>query len=77
MSCIVACVCGKQSADKQLCLPVVRVQALYKQLVDIMRGFGIEAVPTVGAEFDPEIHEAMMREYSDEVGKPVACCGKR
>eukprot|EP00983_Pelagomonas_calceolata_P049282 1141441-Pelagomonas_calceolata.AAC.3 len=41
--------------------------ALYKQLVDVMRGFGIEAVPTVGAAFDPEIHDAMMREHSEEV----------
>mmetsp|Transcript_23201 Transcript_23201/g.60482 ORF Transcript_23201/g.60482 Transcript_23201/m.60482 type:complete len:328 (+) Transcript_23201:167-1150(+) len=42
-------------------------QALYKQLVDVMRGFGIEAVPTVGAAFDPEIHDAMMREHSEEI----------
>ncbi len=32
-----------------------------------MRGFGIEAVPTVGAPFDPEVHEAIMREPSEEV----------
>lgn len=42
-------------------------QALYKQMVEVMRGFGIEAVPTVGAPFDPEIHEAIMREPSEEV----------
>lgn len=36
-------------------------------MVDIMRGFGIDAVPAVGSEFDPEIHEAIMREPSDEV----------
>ncbi|KAF5829589.1 GrpE-domain-containing protein [Dunaliella salina] len=42
-------------------------QALYKQLVDVMRGFGIEAVPTVGVAFDPEVHDAMMREHSDEI----------
>jgi len=43
------------------------LQALYKQMVEVMRGFGIEAVPTVGTPFDPEIHEAIMREASEEV----------
>lgn len=42
-------------------------QGLYKQLVDMMRGLGIEAVPTVNTPFDPEIHEAIMREPSTEV----------
>lgn len=49
-------------------LTVPPLQALYKQMVEVMRGFGIEAVPTVGAPFDPEIHEAIMREPSEEVG---------
>jgi molecular chaperone GrpE len=42
-------------------------QSLYKQMVDIMRGLGIEAVPTTGSPFDPEVHEAIMREPNDEV----------
>lgn len=44
-------------------------QSLYKQMVDIMRGLGIEAVPTVGAPFDPAFHEAIMSEPNSEV-----CC---
>ena len=43
------------------------MQNLYKQLVEILRGLGVDAVPTVGAPFDPELHDAIMREPSDEV----------
>jgi molecular chaperone GrpE len=43
------------------------LQGLYKQMVDIMKGLGVDAVDTVGAAFDPELHEAIMREPNDEV----------
>jgi len=42
-------------------------QGLYKQMVDIMKNLGVDAVDTVGAPFDPELHEAIMREPNDEV----------
>lgn len=45
----------------------VLLQGLYKQMVDIMKGLGVDAVDTVGALFDPELHEAIMREPNDEV----------
>lgn len=32
-----------------------------------MKGLGLDAVDTVGAVFDPELHEAIMREPNDEV----------
>lgn len=32
-----------------------------------MKSLGVDAVDTVGALFDPELHEAIMREPSDEV----------
>lgn len=41
-------------------------QGLYKQMVELFRSLGLEAVPGVGAPFDPEVHEAIMREHSDE-----------
>lgn len=41
-------------------------QGLYKQMVELFRGLGLEAVPGVGSPFDPEVHEAIMREHSDE-----------
>lgn len=42
-------------------------QGLYKQMVDIMKGLGVDAIDTVGTPFDPEMHEAIMREPNDEV----------
>eukprot|EP01023_Acetabularia_acetabulum_P000323 TRINITY_DN10132_c0_g2_i1.p1 TRINITY_DN10132_c0_g2~~TRINITY_DN10132_c0_g2_i1.p1 ORF type:complete len:469 (-),score=74.10 TRINITY_DN10132_c0_g2_i1:393-1631(-) len=42
-------------------------QGLYRQMVDIFRGIGISAVDTVGSQFDPEVHEAIMREPNEEV----------
>lgn len=42
-------------------------QSLYRQTVDIFRGLGLEAVPTVGEKFDPEMHDGIMREENDDV----------
>lgn len=42
-------------------------QSLYKQMVELFRGLGVEAVPGAGEPFDPEVHEAIMREPSDDV----------
>ena len=42
-------------------------QGLYRQLVDLLKSQGVEAVPTEGHPFDPELHEAIAREPSDEV----------
>ncbi|KAG2491990.1 hypothetical protein HYH03_009720 [Edaphochlamys debaryana] len=39
-------------------------QSLYKQMVDLMRSLGVEAVPTTGSPFDPNFHDAIMREPS-------------
>jgi molecular chaperone GrpE len=36
-------------------------------MVDIMKGLGVDAIDTVGSLFDPEMHEAIMREPNDEV----------
>lgn len=36
-------------------------------MVDIFRGLGVEAVPTVGHQFDPEVHEAVMQEEAADV----------
>ncbi|KXZ54694.1 hypothetical protein GPECTOR_4g762 [Gonium pectorale] len=40
-------------------------QSLYKQMVEMMRSLGVEAVPTTGTPFDPAIHDAIMREPSN------------
>jgi molecular chaperone GrpE len=42
-------------------------QGLYRQLVDLLKSQGVDAVATEGAPFDPEVHEAIAREESAEV----------
>lgn len=59
---------SKQAAHAPLTdEPLLLIQGLYKQMVDIMKGLGVDAVETVGAPFNPELHEAIMREPNDEV----------
>jgi molecular chaperone GrpE len=41
-------------------------QGLYRQMVDIFRGMGLEAVPARGAKFDPELHDGVMKEETDQ-----------
>ena len=43
------------------------MQGLYKQMVEIFKSLGIEAVPGAGQPFDPEFHDAIMREENNEV----------
>jgi molecular chaperone GrpE len=42
-------------------------QGLYKQMVELFRGLGLEAVAGAGEPFDPELHEAIMREPNEDV----------
>jgi molecular chaperone GrpE len=42
-------------------------QGLYKQMVEIFRALGVDAVPGVGSPFDPEFHDAIMRQPNNEV----------
>lgn len=41
-------------------------QGLYKQMVEVFRGLGLESVPAEGQPFNPEVHDAIMREPSEE-----------
>ena len=43
------------------------MQGVYKQMVEAFRSLGVEAVPGPGNLFDPEVHEAIMREENDDV----------
>lgn len=45
------------------------VQMTLKMLLDNLKPFGFEEIPALGEEFDPEKHNAVMREASDEPGK--------
>ena len=41
-------------------------QGLYRQMIEIMKKAGLSVVESVGKPFDPEIHDAIMREPTSE-----------
>lgn len=51
--------------------PAAKVASAYgglqKQLLDAFRGVGVTPVPGEGSPFDPNVHEAVMRELDDSV----------
>ncbi len=46
-------------------------QGVYKQLVDGLKRLGVSAMRPEGQEFDPNLHEAVMREPSTEYPEGV------
>ena len=48
-------------------------QGLYKQLVDVLKQQGVARMEVVGQEFDPNLHEAVLREESSEFVEDVVC----
>lgn len=53
----------KDSEDKKL---FEGIQMIVDQIHDTLEKEGMEIIPTVGEPFDPEIHEAVIREESEE-----------
>lgn len=45
------------------------VQMTLRMLLDSLAKFGFEEIPALGEDFDPDRHNAVMREQSDEPGK--------
>ena len=45
------------------------VRMTLNTLLDGLKRFGFEEVPSLGEQFDPELHNAVMRESGDEPGK--------
>ena len=45
------------------------VRMTLNMLMDGLKRFGFEEVPALGEEFDPELHNAVMREAGEEPGK--------
>ena len=46
-------------------------QGLYKQLVDVLKQQGVSPMRVVGQQFDPSLHEAVLREPSDQQKEDV------
>ena len=44
------------------------VKMILKQLDDVLTGIGVEKIKTVGEEFDPELHNAVLHEENEEYG---------
>lgn len=47
------------------------VELVARQLVDILRRYGLAEIPAVGQPFDPRLHEAVAREESSEHEAPT------
>ncbi len=45
------------------------MKMIHGQFVRLLEGFGLEAVGAVGEKFDPALHEALMKQPSDEIGE--------
>ena len=43
------------------------VEMIARQLADVLRKYGVAEVPALDTPFDPQFHEAVMREESSEV----------
>ena len=48
-------------------------QGLYKQLVDVLKQQGVARMDVVGQEFDPTLHEAVLREENQEHAEDIVC----
>ena len=44
------------------------IKLILKQLYDVLNKFGMEEIPTVGQQFDPELHEAVQHIDDPEKG---------
>ena len=42
------------------------VQIVFEHVQEVLKGHGLERIDSLGAEFDPSIHEAMMRRTEDD-----------
>ena len=48
-------------------------QGLYKQLVDVLKQQGVARMDVVGQEFDPTLHEAVLREENQQHAEDIVC----
>jgi molecular chaperone GrpE len=49
------------------------VELVRKQLLDVLTRHGVEPIPALGEPFDPHVHEAMMRQHSEEYAADTVC----
>jgi molecular chaperone GrpE len=56
------------SADRQADIEAFRqgVELIHKQMLDLLRKRGVTRIDALGADFDPNVHQAVIHEPSDE-----------
>ena len=42
---------------------------IYRQVVDILTAFGVEEIPALGEQFDPNLHNAVMHTEDEDAGE--------
>ena len=42
------------------------IKIMHDQMLNILKGHGVEQIETAGAKFDPSQHQAMMQKYDEE-----------
>ncbi len=47
------------------------IELIYKQFADLIRKRGVEPIDAVQKKFDPNLHQAVLTEESDQVEEPV------
>lgn len=57
---------SQPNVDSQVESHVEGVALTLRQMLDVLAGEGVEPIEAVGKEFNPELHEAMMRINTDE-----------
>lgn len=45
------------------------VKMIYRQIVDILTAFGVEEIPALGMQFDPNLHNAVMQTKTNDPSK--------
>jgi len=53
------------------------VEMIHRQMLELMRRFGVTEIAAVGQPFDPTLHEAVSREESAEVKAPTVAAELR
>lgn len=62
----------KATTDEEAAIEAEYKEA-YQMILDVITGLGVETVPTVGIEFDYELHQAVMQKPSADYDEGIVC----
>ncbi|GAX29484.1 molecular chaperone GrpE [Fistulifera solaris] len=60
------------SNDEELAIEA-EYKGTYQMMLDAFAEMGVEEIPTVGVEFDYQVHQAVMQKPSDEYEEGIVC----